>query len=108
MPFDSATFVTTKHTATSRLLMEARDLIADEKNWTQHTFGSGRSYCAVGALYTTCNYKVPDPVFVAAWQLLDDLATSRGFQGMANLNDLTDHATVMEVYQEAIERAMAD
>lgn len=99
-----------EHTMTpAEELMAARDVISDPKNWIKRAlavdhygFGtklqSAVKFCANGAMCKAhCNG--------AAQSALNRTAREMGYDSVPDLNDKTDHNTVMEMFDRAIRLA---
>jgi hypothetical protein len=98
------------------ILGAARELIFNLVNWTQGRYAAtaegfeleclshpdARSWCAAGALL----YMSPDdPAYWECSKLLGDAAIClRGSNNFADLNDNCSHATVLRMFDLAIER----
>jgi hypothetical protein len=86
-----------------QLLLDAKSLIEDPKNWTRGTYRSftGR-HCAIGALRAVAGrLKSPSPAW-SAHELLIKIARSRGFASVEAMNDKSSHAAVLAAFDEAI------
>lgn len=92
--------------------LQARALIADPRNWTQGMAARGQDgtqvfffeptavqFCAVGA----CRRATNDPC--VEFEELDSAAQDLGYGEAYLLNDRTDHATVLRMFDLAIEMA---
>lgn len=88
------------------LLRDAKDMIADPKDWTRRTYRSfGGQRCAVGAL-RAASKRLDDPTIAwSAHSLLIDVARSRGFTNVETMNDRSSHAAVMAAFDQAIRSA---
>jgi hypothetical protein len=86
-----------------QLLLDAKSLIEDPKNWTRGTYRSLRGRrCAIGALRAVAgSLKSPSPAW-SAHQLLNKVARSRGFNSVEAMNDKSSHAAVLAAFDEAI------
>jgi hypothetical protein len=89
--------------AVAQLLRDARDLIADPRNWTQRIYRSFRGRrCAVGALRAVAS-RLDDPSLAwSAHGLLIKIARSRGFTNVEAMNDRSSHGAVLRAFDEAI------
>lgn len=105
---------------TKEILVAARKRIEKPANWCQKIFSADSAgryvpsdrpeatrFCAGGAMFKVC-----DGNKTAQWQdvetamgLLGEYAVERGFTGPSDLNDKTDHVTVMKMFDNAIARA---
>lgn len=101
-----------------QLLERSRELIADPKHWTQGVGARDASgnpiasdapecvcWCAAGAIYKASSDALDDGYAshygeTKLW--VDQMAWKRGFANIESLNDNTDHATVLAVFDEAI------
>lgn len=92
--------------AVAELLRDAKDMVADPKDWTRRTYRSfGGQRCAVGALRAAAK-RLDDPAVAwAAHALLIDVARSRGFTNVETMNDRSSHAAVMAAFDQAIRAA---
>jgi len=92
--------------AVADLLRDAREMIADPKDWTRRTYRSfGGQRCAVGALRAAAK-RLNDPSIAwSAHALLIDVARSRGFTNVETMNDRSSHAAVMAAFDQAIRTA---
>jgi hypothetical protein len=92
--------------AVTEVLRDARDMIADPKDWTRRTYRSfGGQRCAVGALRAAAK-RLDDPTIAwSAHALLIDVARSRGFTNVETMNDRSSHAAVMAAFDQAIRAA---
>jgi len=93
--------------AVAELLRDAKELIADPKNWTRRTYRSfGGQRCAVGALRAAAK-RLDDPSLGwSAQALLINVARSRGFTNVETMNDRSPQAAVLSAFDQAI--AMAE
>jgi hypothetical protein len=93
--------------AVAELLRDAKELIADPKNWTRRTYRSfGGQRCAVGALRAAAK-RLDDPSLGwSAHALLINVARSRGFTNVETMNDRSPQAAVLSAFDQAI--AMAE
>ena len=91
---------------TVHLLMTARSLIEDERNWIQHDYETrdGR-FCAVGALRYAARFMGPPGALGSANRLLLAVARERGFSKIEKMNDRSSHERVLTAFDEAIARA---
>ena len=107
------------------ILIAARDKIADERRWTQQAFARdvhGRiiglsedpgatCWCAIGAMEAvTAGDRSPRGstsylTYRRAVTTLQEASHALGYQGVVRLNDDSDHATVMKMFDKAIEQA---
>ena len=91
-------------------LNRLEDLLSDPKNWVQNwcavnEFGnevapcdeSACRWCLVGGVNHVLSEEPPESYF----QELNRSAWKKGFKDCADLNDNTDHATVLELIREA-------
>jgi hypothetical protein len=92
--------------AVADLLRDAKEVIADPKDWTRRTYRSlGGQRCAVGALRAAAK-RLDDPA--VAWSAharLIDVARSRGFTNVETMNDRSSHVAVMAAFDQAIRTA---
>ncbi|HEY2540970.1 MAG TPA: hypothetical protein VGI28_15965 [Stellaceae bacterium] len=90
----------------AEVLRDAKDMIADPKDWTRRTYRSfGGQRCAVGALRAATK-RLADPTIAwSAHALLIDVARSRGFTNVETMNDRSSHAAVMAAFDQAIRAA---
>lgn len=110
----------------SRILIRARDLIANEECWTQHEYAlsaeggpvkpnspSAVKFCSLGALAHAGRVPMEDfeeyiSFFGTNWGIarkaLEDVAVALGYQSIVDLNDQADHATVISAFNIAIAR----
>jgi hypothetical protein len=115
----------TKQTKTERqsvadLLIAARAKIASPSTWTQYVSARDADgnavdarddaavcFCAYGAIGAVMSRVDADSIGVSlrASNLLYDYACTAGFAGAAHLNDQSDHAAVLEMYDSAIDAA---
>lgn len=83
-------------------LEKALDVIKEERNWCQNVVTEERdhgfAYCAVGALGIACG----GPNYCRAANALVAAARRRGFKTHIDLNNETDHATTVSMFQGAI------
>lgn len=102
--------------ATAEILQKARDLISDEKNWTQDAFARDEHglsvmatdkravcFCSRGALYNVTG---------GAWSgaydhLLGLVSEDQDCLGLAHFNDTHTHAEVLDLFDRAIKRAIS-
>ncbi len=91
---------------TVHLLMTARSLIEDERNWIQHDYETrdGR-FCAVGALRYAARFTGPQGALGSASRLLQAVARERGFSKIEKMNDRSSHERVLSAFDDAIARA---
>jgi len=95
---------------TKEILTKARELIADEKNWTQGALARDKNYCmvsfnaeaavcfcALGAIFKTCS--------VGYETAIHELSHASEGVGITHVNDVFGHMAVMKMYDRAIERA---
>jgi hypothetical protein len=94
---------TKRDAAVAQLLRDARELIADPRNWTQRIYRSFRGRrCAVGALRAAAS-RLDDPTLAwSAHGMLIKIARSRGFTNVEAMNDRSSHAAVLRAFDEAI------
>lgn len=96
-----------------KLLIEARAKIADPAHWTQGANARNSfhesclshdpraiCWCAQGAILS-----FRDPTEGEAYTQLNNAAKELTNYGLTSLNDTTDHATVLKMFDIAIERA---
>lgn len=110
---------------TSELLQKAKSLIAKPEKWTQGHYARGHrnsvtelpygvpvesdaacSFCALGALKRVASETGEEPY--TATGLLDSVAFEKYGHCTITVNDSKDHKTIMELYDEAIWRALLD
>jgi hypothetical protein len=86
-----------------QLLLDAKGLIEDPKNWTRGTYQSLRGrHCPIGALRAVAGrLRSPSPVW-SAHQLLIKVARSHGFASVEAINDKSSHAAVLAAFDDAI------
>lgn len=103
----------------SEILIAAKAVIADPKHWTKgaiaknsdgySTYVSSETascWCSVGAYYRVAEAIDETPIAITAFETLTRAATAFGrFLSVADMNDASDHATVMSVWDKAIELA---
>jgi len=88
------------------LLRDAKDMIADPKDWTRRTYRSfGGQRCAVGALRAAAKRLTDPSIAWSAHALLIDVARSRGFTNVETMNDRSSHVAVMAAFDQAIRTA---
>lgn len=99
------------------LLRAAKSLIEKEARWTQSAFArdvygfpaiitSARAckWCSVGAVSATrSNLEIPRSEEHAATHALHEAAKKLSYRDAMQLNDLTNHALVMRMFNLAIE-----
>jgi hypothetical protein len=92
--------------AVADLLRQAKDLVAEPKDWTRRTYRSfGGQRCAIGALRAVAK-RLNDPgIAWSAHALLIDVARSRGFTNVETMNDRSSHVAVMAAFDQAIRSA---
>ncbi len=112
--------------STKELLIEAKALIADKKNWTKKAFArredgeaiaiqasTACAFCSVGAVVKAAGERNADACFIRsfnsspykAFRLLDNEAAKFGdctFTSLVGLNDYGSHEDVMQVFDNAI------
>lgn len=112
--------------STKKLLIEAKALIADKKNWTKKAFARTEDnasveiqsdeackFCSVGAVVKAAGERNADACFIGrfnsspykAFHLLDNEAAKFGdctFTSLVGLNDYGSHEDVMQVFDNAI------
>lgn len=91
---------------TVQVLVLARSLIGDRKDWVQRRYETrdGRR-CAVGALRAAGRQLgIPHR---DAQAILGEIAFARGFSDVEGMNDNSRHGQVVRAFHEAIERARA-
>ena len=91
---------------TVTLLRQAKLKIADPKNWCQGRLHSedGNQHCAAGAIQICSNSTREMDL---AFRKLDAAAREfTPFRTFIDLNNTTDHPTVMKMFDRAIEMAM--
>jgi hypothetical protein len=92
--------------AVADLLREAKDMIAEPKDWTRRTYRSfGGQRCAVGALRAAAKHLNDPATAWSAHALLIDDARSRGFTNVETMNDRSSHVAVMAAFDQAIRTA---
>lgn len=95
-------------------LVAARQLIADPKNFCQGTYAldaggcaagwssdDAVAFCAVGAVYKVTRSWTPDD----ALDLLNKAAGAAFTSSLVNVNDLLGHASVLKMFDLAIQAA---
>jgi hypothetical protein len=88
-------------------LQLARSLIETEQHWiTRRYSAAGGRYCAVGALRAVGRIH-GRKLMARAHQLLQDVATSRGFSSVEGMNDVSSHHDVLAAFDTAIAVAIA-
>jgi hypothetical protein len=88
-------------------LLLARSLIETEQHWiTRRYSAAGGRYCAVGALRAVGRIH-GRKLMARAHQLLQDVATSRGFSSVEGMNDVSTHRDVLAAFDTAIAVAAA-
>lgn len=116
MPFDGS--------ANNQLvqdLIAARNLIADPENWCQQALQKDvagvRQFCARGAVYAALGYYNEYTMrhfslnlgdarrFMRADHVLTKVARQRGWRSIVQLNNTTDHKTVLAAFDAAIAKA---
>lgn len=101
----------TKERPTTRLLREARKLIARPHGWTQFTLREGNAVCAYGALCVATDPENPYGAKVSprAVRMLAKAAGVRGKCGIFNFNDAakTRKKDVLAAFDKAIELSEA-
>lgn len=110
---------------TTEALIKAKALIADPKRWTQSFYARDKDgnhcswcdekatcWCATGARNRVISQKLVDfPLRMRVVAFMDAAAVKLGgvnsvfFSSAVALNDLTDHATVMKMFDLAIEES---
>jgi hypothetical protein len=96
-----------KLTAIAKELIEAKKRIENPENWCagRFGFGSGR-LCALGAIFAG---RPVGETLHATIRALDDAADESFRKGGAiSVNDDLGHAAVMQLYDHAIARALAE
>lgn len=88
--------------STATNLRRAKALIDAPKKWCQVHYKIGTRKCTYGALNLACK-KSRD--FLVEENFLFAAAQELGFRNPTNLNDESDHATVMKMFDRAIELA---
>lgn len=102
--------------STLETLTKARELIADPDHWTKGvlarddldittstTSENACKWCSVGAVDAVCGDDY-DAYYDAVGKL-NFQAVKRGYDFVAELNDSTNHATVLEMFDDAIKDA---
>lgn len=91
---------------TVQLLVTARALIEDDRNWIQHDYETRDDrYCAVGALRYAARFMgSPGPLLTAS-KLMLSVSRERGFSKIEKMNDRSSHVRVLSAFDEAISRA---
>jgi len=90
-----------------KVLGAAQERISKPKNWCQGSYGFNHSpHCAVGViLFMTTT----DNAYLDCLDLLNTSAGQLGrYNGASDLNDSTDHPTVMAMFDRARALRMAD
>lgn len=105
-----------------RILKRARALIADPAHWTQRTLARDEkgvpmpfwdqravSWCMIGAV-DKCGGLASGWIVEIAWQYVNSAIVEMGLtrNSVGQLNDTTDHATVLAVLDRAIALATGD
>ena len=119
---------------TKRILQDARNLIDDPERWTQGSlarnaegetcqYSNGHSFCLLGAIYratfddSSKSSDIRDLIFQGlnpvgrAEGIVIDIITERhphdstNSNGIGGFNDTSTHSMVLEVLDQAIERA---
>jgi hypothetical protein len=108
-------------TTTAEILQKARDLISDEKNWTQgdyarigrrgvlpaaddHLPADADCFCAVGSICRVAGMTIREAEASAAWDFLNAEAE---FGELHEFNDSHTHAEVLDLFDRAIKRAIS-
>jgi hypothetical protein len=89
--------------AVAQLLQEAKTLIEDPRKWTQRRYWTffGRR-CAVGALRAAASGMIDPEIAWSAHRLLSQVARSRGFGSIEEMNDRSSHREVLRAFDNAI------
>lgn len=96
---------------TYELLEAALDLIRDPEHWERGRLQSQGRFCAAGAViqvgYGSILIPSPfstaeNPIAARAYHALTTEAFRRGYRGVAQLNDRTNHAEVVSMFQATI------
>jgi hypothetical protein len=86
-----------------QLLLDAKGLIEDPKNWTRGTYRSLRGrHCAIGALRAVAGRLRSPSSAWSAHQLLIKVARSHGFASVEAMNDKSSHTAVLAAFDDAI------
>lgn len=98
MPFDGTVY---QNDATFRLLREAQKLIRNPDNWcqfaTHQTVNGVDQWCAWGAIFHVRG------AGTGATGLMNEASRQLGSYGVVDLNNSTDHSTVMAMLDRACE-----
>ena len=102
----------------SDVLKKAKALIDSPKKWTQKVYardtkdmpvpwGSSAAckFCALGAVNRVVFLLYSHSLVFAALECLQEASNTLTGKSVAHINDTTDHATVMSIYDKAIQRA---
>lgn len=106
-------------TTTAEILQKARDLISDEKNWTQEEFArdeqgmwtgplddNAKCFCAIGAVARVSRID-PDDYFPGEKLMQQAAFEMCGTYSIASFNDSRTHAEVLDLFDRAIKRAIS-
>jgi hypothetical protein len=101
-----------------RILSVARVLISKPTLWTQKVYSRDKDgdqcdplkvesvcFCSLGALRRTAFSLLADTFYSEARNHLQQACELFGFMGIPALNDNSDHATVLKMFDKAIELA---
>lgn len=96
-----------------QVLTKARDLIKNEVNWCQEAYcvyrGHWTSYCAVGSIHQNLNIyqltltnerKKLEKRYI---KIMNHVANMMGYSCIFELNDTSNHATVITAFNLAIQ-----
>jgi hypothetical protein len=89
----------------TRVLVEAKDLIAEGEDWTQGAYHRAGRYCAVGALDVAGFCLGAPAAKERALQLLQAVTEEQGFCTIEAMNDRISHERVLAAFDVAIARA---
>jgi hypothetical protein len=102
---------------TVEILKAARELISDEKRWTQRAEARNASgndvgvyspkavcFCSLGAMAKVCERELYGRELVAREALRNEIRDGHS-SGIANFNDNHTHAEVLALFDRAIDRA---
>jgi hypothetical protein len=82
-------------------LRAVKAMIAEPDRWMQGSYGDGRRFCALGAIrHQQFSWDIRKEVEMA----LHAVAEKRGYMCVADMNDGSTHAEVLDALDEAIRR----